>query len=413
MEHDESLFRWDRVRRFTSPVWTVLLGTLLVRTTYFMAWPFLIVFLYQDYHAGAVFIGATLALSATVGSFTGLYAGYLSDRFGRKVVMVVGALIAIFSFGGIGLANQLWQFTLLVIGTGLMRPMIEAPAKSVIGDSLENKKDRELALNLRYFLINFGGAIGPLMGIGLALAHPQVLFLATGASYLIYCVVLTVFLPSGRVSQTSDSELPNFAQTLRVISKDNLFIKMLVANFLLMFIYGQIESSLPQIIVRSGFDEAATWVSGLVLVNTVTVIIFQFPMLKLMERTSLFMRTRVGMSLVALSQIVFLFASPEWPEGWYLAAFILALGEVITFPTLGVQIDRLAPPHLRGSYFGAAALYSLGFAVAPVVGGVLIAWGGSVVLFGLCFIMSMVMMGLYWLAEHQPDSMVRDNPASA
>ena len=378
-----------------------------------MAWPFLIVFLYQDYQASAVFIGTTLALSATVGSFTGLYAGYLSDRFGRKVVMVVGALIAIFSFGGIGLANQLWQFTLLVIGTGLMRPMIAAPAKSVIGDSLENKKDRELALNLRYFLINFGGAIGPLMGIGLALAHPQVLFLATGVSYLIYGVVLMVFLPSGRVSSVSDSALPNFGQTLRVISKDNLFIKMLVANFLLMFIYGQIESSLPQIIVRSGFDEAATWVSGLVLVNTVTVIVFQFPTLKLMERMPLFARSRIGMSLVGLSQVVFLFSSPEWPEGWYIAAFILALGEVITFPTLGVQIDRLAPPHLRGSYFGAAALYSLGFAVAPVVGGILIAWGGSMVLYGLCLLMSVVMVGLYWLAEHQPDTMVREGAAQA
>lgn len=249
------------------------------------------------------------------------------------------------------------------------------------------------------------------MGIGLALAHPQVLFLATGVSYLIYCVVLMVFLPSGRVATPSGSDLPNFAQTLRVISKDSLFIKMLVANFLLMFIYGQVESSLPQIIVRSGFDEAATWVSGLVLVNTVTVIVFQFPTLKLMERLPLFARSRIGMSLVGLSQVVFLFSSPEWPEGWYIAAFILALGEVITFPTLGVQIDRLAPPHLRGSYFGAAALYSLGFAVAPVVGGILIAWGGSVVLFGLCLLMSVVMVGLYWLAEHQPDTMVRESAA--
>lgn len=40
-----------------------------------------------------------------------------------------------------------------------MRPMIEAPAKAVIGDNLSDVKDRELALNIRYFVLNLGGAI--------------------------------------------------------------------------------------------------------------------------------------------------------------------------------------------------------------------------------------------------------------
>ena len=49
MDRSESLFQKQRIKRFNFSVWTVLTGTLLARTSYFMAWPFLIVFLYEDY----------------------------------------------------------------------------------------------------------------------------------------------------------------------------------------------------------------------------------------------------------------------------------------------------------------------------------------------------------------------------
>lgn len=45
---------------------------------------------------------------------------------------------------------------IMIVLTGLMRPMIEAPGKAVIGDNLPDEKDRELALNVRYFLLNLG-----------------------------------------------------------------------------------------------------------------------------------------------------------------------------------------------------------------------------------------------------------------
>ena len=80
----DSLFQWQRISRFTPTVWTILFGTLVARTSYFMAWPFLIVLLYQDYQASAVMVGGMLAASAVVGSIAGLYSGYLSDKFGRK-----------------------------------------------------------------------------------------------------------------------------------------------------------------------------------------------------------------------------------------------------------------------------------------------------------------------------------------
>ncbi|MFA0035782.1 MFS transporter [Vibrio sp. 10N.261.52.A1] len=410
MDRSESLFQKQRIKRFNFSVWTVLTGTLLARTSYFMAWPFLIVFLYEDYGASAIEVGTMLAVSAVVGAGTGLYSGYLSDKLGRKWVMVLGSWIASISYTGIALASEVWQFYVLIMMTGLMRPMIEAPAKAVIGDNLKDSKDRELALNIRYFLLNLGGALGPLIGITLALSQPQNLFFVAGGTYVVYGFWLLLGIErKGTFTKPDPSQLPNFAATLNVIRKDNIFVKLMVANFIMMFVYAQVESSIPQVIVRSSIADAAQLIAGLVLVNTLTIIVFQFPMLKWLEHVPLFVRTRIGMILMAIAQIGFLFTPNDWPLGWGIACFILSLGEVIAFPTLNVQIDRMAPPHLRGSYFGAAALYSLGFAIAPLLGGVVIEMLSAYWLFVLCFILCLAMIWLYWLAEHTEDSVERES----
>ncbi|WP_159737371.1 MDR family MFS transporter [Vibrio atypicus] len=409
MEKEQSLFQWERVKRFNFSVWTVLIGVLIARTSFFMAWPFLIVFLYQDYAASAIEVGSMLALSALTGSATGLYSGYLSDKFGRKWIMVAGCLIAFVAYVGIANANQVWHFYVLILMAGFMRPLIDGPAKAVIGDSLSDLKDRELALNIRYFLLNIGAAVGPLLGVTLALANPQMLFLITGITHLVYGGwILFGIERKGRYTKPDRSMLPNFRQTVKEISGDRIFVLLLFANLLLMFVYAQLESSVPQVIVRSGIEDAAKLIALLMMVNAVTIVLFQFPMLKLMEKVPLFARTRIGMILIAAGQLAFIVTPSQSAIGWGVACFIVSLGEVITFPTLNVQIDRLAPAHLRGSYFGATALYSLGFAIGPALGGVVVEWFGAEWLFGLCFIVSLAMIWLYWIAQHTEDVVERE-----
>ncbi|MFD2177566.1 MDR family MFS transporter [Veronia pacifica] len=405
MKKKESLFDITRIKRFNLSVWAVLIGTLLARTSYFMAWPFLIVFLYQDFDASAVEVGAMIAGSAIVGSITGLYSGYLSDKFGRRGIMTLGALIATFAYIGIGLADQLWHFYVLLLLTGLMRPMIEAPAKAVLGDNLVDMKDRELAMNIRYFLLNLGGALGPLIGITLALAQPQNLFFITGATYLIYAGwIFSCINVKPPANSPTTSALPNFKATLRVISNDKIFTRLLVANFLMMFVYSQLESSLPQVIVRSDIADAASLIASLVLVNTITIIVFQFPLLKRMEHIPLFQRTRIGMALMGLAQIGFIVTPADFPAGWLIACFVLSLGEVIAFPTLGVQIDHLAPPHLRGSYFGATGLCALGFAFGPLLGGIVVESFLPDWLFAGCALLCALTIWLYIQVEkRQPE----------
>lgn len=401
-EETQSLFQWQRVKAFNINIWVVLTGTLLARTSYFMAWPFLIVFLYDDYQVSAFEIGYMLASSAALGAITGLYSGYISDIFGRKWVMILGSVVAGGTYAAIGFANELWQFYILIVLCGLMRPMIEAPGKAVIGDNLNEPKDRELALNLRYFLINLGGALGPLIGVTLALSSPQQLFIIAGIVYMIYAIWLFIgFSYRPETQHKHGDDTPKFTETLKVLSKDNIFLILVIANILMMFVYGQLEASIPQLIVRSGIDNATVVIAGLVLMNTMTIILLQFPVLKLLEHVPTFKRTQIGMALMALAQVIFVLTPLDWPIGWAIACFVLSLGEVIAFPSLSVQVDQMAPSHLRGTYHGAASVYALGFALAPFIGGAMLQWLNATWLFGLCFVLCLIMLVLYRYVEQQ------------
>ncbi len=68
---------WSTFRQFTPLVWIVILGTFMVRTSYYMVWPFLSILLYREYDLSATFIGlllggsmalSTLSVSTAAGS---------------------------------------------------------------------------------------------------------------------------------------------------------------------------------------------------------------------------------------------------------------------------------------------------------------------------------------------------------
>jgi MFS family permease len=74
----------------------------------------------------------------------------------------------------------------------------------------------------------------------------------------------------------------------------------------------------------------------------------------------------------------------------------------VLFPTLQLQTDRMAPPGLKGSYFGAAGLSGLGFGAGPFVGGWLLDHGGGPVTFGITALSIGACGWCYWLASRQP-----------
>lgn len=386
---------WSIFRQFTPLVWIVILGTFMVRTSYYMVWPFLSILLYREYDLSATFIGLLLGGSMALSTLVSFYGGWLSDRFGRRSILLAGCLVAMLCFGLLGFSHTVFWLGVGVMGSGLSSGLIDAPGKALMADSLASAKARELALHLRYFLLNLGAALGPLLGVTLGINAQQETFLFLVVSYLLLALAFGWgFRQAGSTGKPGTAG-PGLRDALKVLLADRAFLLLVMANLLMVLVYSQFHSPLVQYLTRAGMPQVAELIALLVATNALTVVLLQFPLLRLLSRWPVRVRLHIGMALFLAAQLLFALGDPTVRSHWFGAVLLLSIGETILFPLLNVLIDQMAPTHLKGSYFGASALAGLGGAAGALLGGwILEQWSGQL-LYVLMALLCVAIFALY------------------
>ncbi|WOX05192.1 MDR family MFS transporter [Microbulbifer pacificus] len=389
---------WQSLYNLPPLIWIVLVGSFFGRGTYFMVWPFLAILLHEKFALGPANIGLILSVSAMVATLLGFYAGTLSDRYGRRNLLILGTAINTCAFALLALADSLSAFIVSITLCSIGRAIWEAPASALFGDLIPEQRSRELALQFRYFLINVGAALGPIVGVWAGLSAQQSTFSLTAASYLFLCLGFVWafrYTKSGLAAKVKRNPATSFRATLRVLHRDRAFLIVVLANILTLFIYAHMDSSLVQYLTQSSAPGLIQLISSMILVNATTIILLQFPLLKLMGGLSVNHRIIIGIFVLAAGQVWFAINPVHWFYGWLGAAFVVSVAETILFPTMSIQVDRMAPDHLRGSYFGATSFYTFGWSSAPLVGGFVIEWLGGSALYWGTFLLCGVVLYLY------------------
>ncbi len=366
------------ISQFTAVVWLVIIATMAMRFAFFMVWPYLAIILHQDHGLNAFEVGAFLATSGVIGSSIGFYTGYLSDKFGRRVVILGGLVCSISALVTLGLSDSLLPIMIAMIVQGVARHAIEGTGKALLTDELEDRKAKDLALHARYYALNIGASFGPLVGVYYGLTGKQTTFLLVAVMTGLYLIVATlIFFRHTPKKAPNKSSSFSFRLVLRTLGDDRRFMVFVVAMFFGLIAYSQLEAGVVQYLRVAMHPDVIAFYPIVTLTNGVTVLVLQFPLLALTERFEPATRSMIGVALMSMafammavipisSEILFLFA-----------IFVLSVGEVILFPTLQIMIDRMAPEDMKGSYFGAAALAGFGFAVGPIVGGALLEYFGG------------------------------------
>ncbi|KZN49641.1 MFS transporter [Pseudoalteromonas luteoviolacea] len=390
-----------QVTRFTPLVWTMLLGNFFVRASYYMVWPFLAVILYTKFSLSATEVGVLLTGSAAFAVLLGFYTGNLADRFGRFKVLYAAVIVGVLAFSALAIAEQLWSFCVAIFFACMPRTLWDAPSKALLSDELERDEDRELALHLLYFLVNVGAALGPLFGLWAGLNGEQFSFIYTAIAYLalFFALLLKQRQANVRHEVSEKTNVPHFRQWLQLLRQDSKFLWALVATFLVYLVFGQGDSSLIQYLTRADVPELALLISSLIVANSLVIVVCQFPLLHVMKSWSIQNRLLVGGAVLAVSQLMMAFADVNSFWAWIVCVVVLSLSEAILFSNINIHIDRMAPAHLKASYFGAAGLCSLGFALAPLVGGLILDIANGTLLFLTMVVASLVAMWLYKVAQ--------------
>jgi MFS family permease len=411
-----------RFKAFPPLMWILLFGSFITRGSYYMVWPFLAVILYEKFALSATHVGLILSSAAVISVLVSFVGSALSDRIGRHQLMYASGILYIVSFSLLAEVNSIAGYALVItlcsIATALWRPLTSA----LIGDIIDDKATRELAMQSLYFIVNVGCAVGPMLGLWLGLTGEQSSFYITAAAFAFLLVLLwwgfhqhskydeKQLKANQEISIEADSAAEGNGkaknagseQIMKVLAADKLLQCLIFANILCMFIYAQMDSSLIQYLTRAEVPNLLELISAMIFTNAVVIISTQFLLLKLMASLSLVNRIQVGLVLLMCSQI-WLAVNPLtlfW--GWIGAIVVMSLAETILFPTMNVHIDRLAPDHLRGAYFGAASFYEFGFAIAPLGGGIILDQLGGPWLFFIAAALTLIVIYLYNILDNLP-----------
>ena len=402
-----------RFKQFPQLMWILLFGSFITRGSFYMVWPFLAVILYDSFALSATQVGLILSSAAIISVLVSFVGSALSDRIGRHKMMYASGVLYVISFSLLAEVNSVAGYvvviTLCSIATALWRPLVSA----LIGDMIDDIKTRELAMQSLYFIVNVGCAVGPMLGVWLGLTGEQSSFYITAGAFAILLVVLYwgfnqhQEIEKGKESTrnnvtSSESKPLKRNKIFTVLKQDKLFQCLIFANILCMFIYGQMDSSLIQYLTREKVPELLTLVSAMIFTNAMVIIATQFMLLRLMAQQSLITRIQIGLVLLAISQLWLAFNPLTLFWGWIGAIIVMSLAEAILFPTMNVHIDRLAPEHLRGAYFGASSFYEFGFAFAPLGGGIILDHFGGTWLFIACAVLAIVVIYLYAILTKLP-----------
>ncbi|MEK8126386.1 MFS transporter [Paenibacillus filicis] len=396
----ESMFRNSRYRitRFWQDyhpiVHVLLVGTVLARTASSMSMPFLAIYLSRESDLSPVLIGMIIGLGSLAGTFGGFIGGALSDRLGRKVIMMVALVGWVVVFGGFAAAKAPIAFMLLNMLNGLCRSLYEPVSQALMAD-VTPKEKRLRVFSLRYLAINIGVAVGPLLGAFLGAFEAWLPFLITSCIYLAYTVILYILLNVFGITKIEGETRTGatVASAWKIIARDRIFRYYIGGGIIAAIGYSQMMATLSQYVSQSVADGAMLF-AWLMSLNAVTVVVLQVPLTRWSEKRGPLTAIVTGGAMFALGDLGYAIADNTLL--FLLSMFVFTIGEVLNYPAANVLIDRLAPDGMRGTYYGAQSFSNLGHFIGPVLGGYLLAeWGGGP-MFATIAGVTLAGLYLYW-----------------
>lgn len=355
----------------------LLVSQLLATTAFMFVVPFMPLYVQQlgvedagNAAAWAGFIngasGATMAIVAPLW-------GKLSDRLGRKLMLLRATLAAAVVVGSMGFVSGPWQLLGLRLLQGTLTGTV--PAATALVASTSPSERAGWRLGALQTVIFIAAGVGPALGgISADLAGIRTSFFVTSALLAVSGVLVLLGVAENRLSreEAEEPEQEEGAGSHRTPLPYRLLLPGMLALFAVHVVITSASVALPGFIhtLAGAASQVATqagWIIG------TGALVASLGSLLGGRLASLFGTRRVIVGALALAGLA---AIPQAlvtsvPELWALRlATSLFLGCAI--PVANLAIKEAAPPERQGAAFGvASSATSTGFALGPIGGGLL------------------------------------------
>lgn len=393
--------------RYPRTFWLLWTGTIVNRIG-LLVLPFLSLFLTGT--RGLSVEEATLVLGLHgAGAFAaGAVGGALSDRIGRKAVLVGSLAGGAALIAAIPLANSFAGVSGLVAAYGFVGEMYRPAVSAVVSDTVDPARQRQ-AFALLYWAINVGAAVGPAIGGALADHSFAWLFTIDAASMAVYALVILLGVPETRPAVVAGAS--RAAGGLGRALRDGQLVLITVVVLAVGVAFGQSFTTLPLAMQADGLSKSAY---GLVIgLNGAIVVALSLPVARWMERHPEPVWLALAVALVALGVGSYAFASTAL--GYAGGVVLWSLGEIALLPVLPALVARLAPDGLRGTYQGVYhSGWGLSHVLGPVLGGQIFGRFGADMLWTACLVLGLATAAavlVLRVGQHRPGPEAGGSPS--
>jgi MFS transporter, DHA1 family, multidrug resistance protein B len=377
--------------------------------------PFLAI--YFSKKIGTAETGIILILTVISGVIGGFIGGHVSDKIGRRSIMIYSEIGVLITYLLIAFCNSPWYdlpyvSAVLFVFNMFAGGMLQPAAQAMIID-VTDTESRKLVFTISYWLGNLATALGGIMGAFLFKSYLFELFIGISAISLL-SVVITIFFISetytpAPVQPTTQSKSSpfDFVRSYSAVLKDRLFMFYIIGAVFIFtleqsltnYIGIRLEREIPEqgaSLLGLDFTIDGTKVLGFLKTeNTLLVVLLSAVVLFILKKWKDKWNLVTGMFIFSVSFSALAFISNIWVL--FFLIFVGTIGELMYVPVKQAMIGELAPSNARSTYM---AFYSLTFYGAMIIASLLIIvgeWISPVMMAGILLILGLAGTFLYYL----------------
>lgn len=344
--------------------WIVVAVSFIDRIGGTLLFPFFALYITQKFNVGMTEAGILLGISSLFGLIGSTVGGALTDKFGRKQLILFGLVFSAVSTLGLGLVNDFSTLFPLMMVVGLLSSVAHPAHDAMMADILPEKQRQE-GFGILRVVANLSWIIGPTIGGIVANINFFYLFVIDSVISCIVAAIIFRVIPETKPEPQAHEQSESFLQTVigyRVALKDVAFMAFMLASMLMLIVYQQMYSTLS-VYLRDNHNINPSGYGFLMTTSAITVILFQFwvsriikyrpPFLMMAIGTVFYM---IGFALFGIVTAYVLFA---------INIVIITIGEMIVVPVSQAIAANFAPEAMRGRYM---AIFGLSWAIPSTIG---------------------------------------------
>lgn len=351
-------------KEFPRKFWLVVGVSFIDRVGGTMLFPFFALYITQKFNVGMTEAGVVLGLFSVAGLVGQMIGGALTDKFGRRKLIIFGLIFSALSTLTLGFINNFSALIPLAIGIGLLSDVAGPAHGAMIADILPEHKRQE-GFGILRVVGNLAWIIGPTIGGFVAGKSFLALFITDA---IISSVVAFLFFmlipetkPEGQPGEKPESMLATFKGYFQVL-RNSAFMAFMAAGMLMGVVYQQMYNSLS-VYLRDNHGIDPKGYGFLLTTSAIVVILFQFSMTRWIKKKPAFKMMALGTLFYMLGFSMFGFVGQYWL--FVLAIVVITVGEMIVVPTSQTLAVNFAPEDMRGRYMG---VFGFTWAVPATIG---------------------------------------------